>query len=123
MSETQQCLAKKRMDSVTPHYSKFDRPPGTIPVLMEKKRKELKQGAVAQWLERLLCKQNVEGSIPFSSTSFMLIDTDCQRTRETGKQAVFRGSGSEKRSEAVFPRRGALLGRNGRIAQLVRARP
>ena len=38
----------------------------------EAKDTENRLGGVAQWLEHLLCKQDVEGSSPFASTNLQL---------------------------------------------------
>ena len=40
-------------------------------------------GVVAQWLEHLLCKQDVEGSSPFDSTIFLMVSErdGCDQTK------------------------------------------
>ena len=66
-------------------------------------REAVPNGAVAQLGERLLCKQEVIGSIPFSST----------RSRKQG---------SGIRDQERFARPGYVTPDTGPVAQLVRAR-
>ena len=49
---------------------------------------ECHPGAVAQLGERLLCKQEVIGSIPFSSTRKRAVDGGPSRTHRERKQAA-----------------------------------
>ena len=102
-------------------------------VLMKKTETSIR-GAVAQWLEHLLCKQDVEGSSPFGSKTPSW--GGAKPTFGRSRRVVSEANSRRDIPEPTFgrnPRSGMrrlvadssvnLWGNRGRIAQLVRARP